>query len=143
VRTVNLIAAVLLMALAGGVVYVARSFPASQGTLGPAFFPNLMAGVLAAFSAAMLIQALLGGAREPAPTRPGRPLLLVLVCMGLYVFLLPVLGFLVTTPAFLAATGLVLADSIRRWWKAVTVTAILTTGALYILFVHLLNVPLP
>lgn len=141
-RKVNIIAAVLLLALSGFVLATTRSFPQGQGTLGPAFFPNLVAGLLIAFSLALLWQ-VFRGADQEAPAAPRRQTLWVMVAVIAYVVLLPILGFLVATPALLVITGLLLAESAQRWWKPVLASSVVTTAVLYLLFVQVLHVPLP
>jgi hypothetical protein len=59
------------------------------------------------------------------------------------VALLPHAGFVFATPVFLCASGFVQGEEIRKWWKAVVVSSVATTAALYYVFVVLLNVPLP
>lgn len=142
-RKINIISALVLLAIAGYVVYVANGLPAEHGTLGPGFFPKLVAGLLAAFAMAILFLAVTSKKQQAAPPAPQRSLVALFVSMGLYIILLPILGFLVMTPVFLVVGGLLLADDIKQWWKKVCISAVVCTGGLYYLFGVLLNVPLP
>ncbi len=139
----NWIASVVLLLMAGYVFWATASYPAQALTLGPAFFPRLIAGVLAALAAAIMFTTSLGRRERQPLAAPRAPLVWVVVALGLYVALLPRVGFLVSTPAFLMVAGLLLAEDARRWWKAVLISAALTTGAVYYLFGVLLDVPLP
>jgi hypothetical protein len=118
-------------------------FPLETSTLGPDFFPKLVGGCLAAFSIGILVLAVKGGGDESPPTAPSRNFLIMIVLLGGYLVFLPLIGFLFATPAYLAATGLLLAEDVTRWWKKVCFSSIVTTGALYYLFGTMLNVPLP
>jgi len=140
---VNIISAFVLLFIAGYVMWVTRSYPPQKMTLGPAFFPKLVSGFLAAFSLGILLMAFLKGGKEENPSTPRRALIMALVCLGIYIFALPWIGFLFSTPPFLIASGFFLADDPRKCWKAMAISAVPITGGLYCLFVVLLKVPLP
>lgn len=143
-RKVNIFTAILLLALAGYVYWEASGFPAATDTLGPEFFPKLVAGFLAAFAIGILLFACFEKKTdEDAVDLPTQPLVLIMAAMVAYIVLLPHVGFLATTPVFLTVAGFLIADSIRLWWKRVVISSAITTGALYYLFATLLNVPLP
>lgn len=142
-RKVDIVTSVLLLALAGYVYQEAARFPAAADTLGPEFFPKLVAGLLAAFAAGILFFAVTAKSNEAAPDLPTQPLIIIMAALVLYIAALPHAGFLVTTPVFLTIAGFVIADSIQFWWKKVAISSAITTGALYYLFATLLNVPLP
>lgn len=142
-RMANWIAALVLMLTSGCVMWVTGSYPAQEMTLGPAFFPRLVSGILAALAVG-IFSATAVGRRQGEPLKPPRAALIkTLGCLGLYVALLPHLGFVFVTPAFLCASGLVQGEEVRNWWKAVVVSSLATTAALYYVFVVLLGVPLP
>lgn len=142
-RKIDILSAVVLLLLSGYVVVTAVGFPVETRTLGPDFFPKLVGGCLAAFSLAILLLAFFRPGKEEAPAAPSRNLMIIMALLGGYIILLPIIGFLVATPAYLAATGLLLADNMAAWWKKVCISATVTTGALYYLFSTMLNVPLP
>jgi len=54
--------------------------------------------------------------------------------------LLPITGYVVATPPFIA--GIMLVFNEKRWYKIVA-TSIITTSLLYILFRIIFRVPLP
>ena len=142
-RIANWTAALVLLLISGYVMWVTRSYPAQEMTLGPAFFPRLVGGVLAALAAGILATTAFSGRQEGSLRAPRASLVKTLACLGFYVALLPHLGFVFVTPAFLCVSGLVQGEGVRRWWKAVVVSSVATTAALYYVFVVLLNVPLP
>lgn len=143
-RRVNFIASIILLLLAGYAINEARQMPPDPTKLGAGFFPELVGGLLAAFAAGMLYYAIKGdGSGQEAPARPQKPLIICLVCLLVYVGLMPLVGFLASTPVFLVVTGLAMADSARQWWKKLCLSSVITTGAIYYLFAVLLNVPLP
>ena len=143
-RRINVISSIVLLLLAGYTIYEARKLPADITEVGAGFFPELAGGLLAAFAAGMLFFAIRGEGRDQeAPPRPNRQLIISFAGLLVYVILLPIAGFIATTPVFLVVNGLAMADSARAWWKKLCVSATITTAALYYLFAVLLNVPLP
>jgi hypothetical protein len=142
-RKIDMVVAVVLLAIAGYVIWVTESYPAQSETLGPAFFPRLVSGLLSAFALGALISAVFAREKVERPAAPQRPLILILICLGAYIVALPRLGFLFSTPPFLIAAGLFLCGDVRRWWKPMAAVAALSTAALYVLFVVLLKTPLP
>ena len=142
-RIIDIVSALVLSAIAAYVIWTANRFPAAADTLGPEFFPKLVAGLLLAFAAAIAVKAVVRKEAQSAPEAPGAGIGLVVGAMIIYVIVLPLAGFLATTPAFLTAAGLLLAGDIRQWWKKICISAAISTGALYYLFSVLLNVPLP
>lgn len=142
-RIANWTAALVLLLISGYVMWVTGSYPAQTMTLGPAFFPRLVSGVLAAIAVGILATTVVSRRQTESLAPPRATLVTTLVCLGLYVALLPQCGFLAATPAFLCASGLLQGEDVRRWWKAVVVSSVATTAALYYVFVVLLSVPLP
>jgi hypothetical protein len=142
-RVADRTAAVVLLLISGYVMWVTGSYPAQEMTLGPAFFPRLVSGILAALAVGIFAAAAVGR-RQEAPVKPPRASLhRTLACLGLYVALLPHAGFIFATPVFLCVSGFVQGEDLRKWWKAVVVSSVATTAALYYVFVVLLSVPLP
>lgn len=142
-RRLDILSSLILLALSAYVIVTAGSFPADARTLGPGFFPTLTAGLLAVFAGWQLLAALLQKQPQDNPGRPKNSLLLIMAITGVYIAILPHLGFLAATPLFLTACGLVISQDIKQGWKAVVLSSIATTGALYLVFSILLNVPLP
>lgn len=145
-RKNNYVICVLMLLLAGYVFVSAGTFPVEELTLGPAFFPELVAGLLVFFSLALLIQTVMDRSKSEAVEGPRSVFWVGVVAMAVYLFIMPKLGFLETTPVFLFVMGMYMAymsGEGKAWWKKLTVSSLVTTGALYYLFAQLLNVPLP
>jgi hypothetical protein len=134
----------VLLGLAGSVWWLSRELPSPPFVpLTPAFFPRLLAAILAGLSLLLLAR----GVRAPAAAAPARgplaPTLLVFVPLGVYIWLAPRLGFFVTTFLFVLAEGLLLGD--RRGASVVRAVAVaaLTTVACYVVFTRYLQVLFP
>jgi putative tricarboxylic transport membrane protein len=146
-KKADLITGVVLLILAGFVVWEATNMPPS-GSFGPgAGFLPLWVGIILAFLAVLLVaSALLRQPTDKDKTSPfpGRkaifPIAGVLGGLALYIILLEVLGFLVDT--FLYVSFLLAAVE-RQGWKRTLWVAILTTCSLYVIFKILLGVTLP
>jgi hypothetical protein len=115
-----------------------------RGVPGPGFLPFFSGLVLVAVSLAVLLPALLGApeeARTPAPA-PGsrRRVLLALGALSGYGIALEYLGYLLTTLLFMLSMGQLIQP---RRWGMVSLLAGLTAVCSYVLFVVLLEVPLP
>lgn len=137
------IASVLLCLLAVGIFVVSRSFAGSvTSTLGPAFFPRIIAvgiGVLA------LVQ--FGTALRNNETRTitmsaeaVRQVIIPTLSLIGYIFLLPILGFFLTTIVFLIS--FMYYSGVRDLRVSVPLTLIISV-VLQNVFVGFLQVPLP
>ena len=107
---------------------------------GPGFLPRWLSAILFVLSVAYLCVAFKGeDSAEPMPDRQEwKNILFILLCMILFVALLPLLGFIVTGTAFLYA---LLIGSYR--WQIALPTAVGTSVFLFVLFSVLLKVNLP
>ena len=145
-RKNNYVICVLMLLLAGYVFMSAGTFPIENLTLGSAFFPELVAGLLVCFSLALFIQTVMDRRESEVVEGPCSVFWVGIAAMAAYLFIMPKFGFLETTPVFLFGMGMYMAymsgDGFT-WWKKLTVSSLVTTGALYYLFAKLLNVPLP
>jgi hypothetical protein len=117
--------------------------------LGPGFYPRIVLGLTAVLAAALVAFDLLARrrGRPVARAMAGRNYRLVLavfVVFGLYVALLPYLGFRIATLAFVAGLQSTL-EPPRGWkgWLVVAVTAAATTVIAYLVFERYLLVLLP
>jgi hypothetical protein len=145
-RKNNYVICVLMLLLAGYVFRSAGKYPAEVLTLGPAFFPELVAGLLVFFALALMIQTVMDRSESEAVDGPRSVFWVGIAAMAAYLLIMPKLGFLETTPFFLFGMGMYMAHMSGdgfTWWKKLTVSSLVTTGALYYLFAQLLNVPLP
>jgi len=126
-------------------VYFQQSFRIIRGfasdRLGPAFFPRLLALTLAALALTLIVRAVSG---RSDPSRP--PAVRLGVFAGLvavlviYAFLLPRIGFVLTTPVLVA--GAIWLLGLRQWGYLVG-TAVGVTAVLYLVFARTLHVLLP
>lgn len=142
-RRADLLIGLGLMVVAA--VYFQQSFAITRGfasdRLGPAFFPRLLAVVLAILALVLVMRAL-SGRSDPTPPPAMRlgVFLGTLVLMVVYSLVLPRVGFLLATPLLLGAVIWLL--GLRRW-STMAATAIGVTGVLYIVFARMLKVLLP
>jgi putative tricarboxylic transport membrane protein len=113
--------------------------------IGPGFYPRIVLGLTAALAVALVIFDLFN--REKASAAGGENFGLVLVVfavVGLYVALLPFLGFRLATLLFVPALQVALEwPKDRRGWLTVAITAVVTTVVAYVLFERYLQVLLP
>jgi riboflavin transporter FmnP len=129
--------------------------PAVMVPIGPAFYPRVVLLILAALSLVLIAldmrdaarrrTAAASGAAEAAISRPNYLLVLAtFVEFGLYIALLPGLGFRIATFFFVLALQLTLEwpQSWKRWALAVIVAAA-TALACHLVFEHYLSVILP
>lgn len=157
----NIIIGIILLAASVFYYYSTMDFPPPTKTenLGPAFFPTLLATALAFLSLLLVIAGLFPrGARKNkgaaalegaerleedsfgADAISFKPLFAAVGLSFIYVGLLSVLGYLVSTPLFLIA--LIRLLGYEKWVNNVIASAGLT-AALYLLFVVALGVHLP
>jgi putative tricarboxylic transport membrane protein len=139
-----------LACLAGSLVLLWTSREIPQPALvpiGPAFYPRIVLGVTAALSAAVVAADL--WRRQPAsplpPTRVSyRLVLLTFVVFALYVFVLPLLGYRVSTLLFVAGLQATLDPPRRaRDWAVLGTVAVVSMLLTYYVFERYLNVLLP
>ncbi|HKH32918.1 MAG TPA: tripartite tricarboxylate transporter TctB family protein [Beijerinckiaceae bacterium] len=115
--------------------------------VGPGFYPRIVLGFLALASAALVAQDLLKG-RARAPAAAARRnyglVLLLFGIVGAYVALLPLIGFRIATPLFVAAAQAAL-DRPRgpRQWALLAAVAIGTAAVTHLVFEKHLLVLLP
>ena len=112
--------------------------------IGPAFYPRILLTITALLSAALVVSDLVRrrGAARRAPVRYSL-VLVTFAIFGVYVTLLPPLGYRVAT--FLFVGGLQAAlerPRGARWWRVLAV-ALVTTVATYYAFEGYLSVLLP
>ncbi len=117
--------------------------------VGPAFYPQIVLGITALMALALVVAdvVLHRRGREAAP-RAERPryglVVLAFAVFGAYVVALPFVGFRIATFAFVAAMQAALdpPKDARRWLR-VGVVALVTAGAVYVVFERYLHVLLP
>jgi hypothetical protein len=113
--------------------------------IGPGFYPRIVLGISAALAAALVVFDLVSEKRTgPAAGANYRLVVLVFVVFGLYVGLMPGLGFRISTFLFVAALqSLLETPKGAKGWAVVLATALITTLVTHTLFERYLSVLLP
>ena len=140
-----------LACLAGSLVLLWSSREIPQPPLvpiGPGFYPRIVLGVTAALSAAVVATDLWRRppvSPPPAPTRVRyRLVVLTFVVFTLYVFVLPLLGYRVSTLLFVAGLQATLDPPHRaRDWAVLGTVAVVSMLLTYYVFERYLSVLLP
>jgi putative tricarboxylic transport membrane protein len=112
--------------------------------IGPGFYPRIVLG-LSAVLAVLLVIFDLRAAKVSDTSKANYALvLLVFVVFGIYIGLMPWIGFRVSTFLFMAALqSLLEPPKGTKGWLVVLATALITTAATYVLFERYLTVLLP
>lgn len=144
-RSRNIIAALVLLALAAGYGVLTSQLPTRSlpDTPGPPFFPWINTVVLLALSAGLLIQGLVGIGGNAVAEGPGTGRGRAVWALGafiVYLAILPGLGFVVATVPFFGALMALFGE--RRPLR-LALGAVGTTVALYLVFRHGFGVFLP
>jgi putative tricarboxylic transport membrane protein len=162
VRKANIIIGLILLGVSGFYYFSTKGLPPPTKTenLGAAFFPTLLASLLAILALLLIVNSLsfrrasdqeeeksavAGGERleEDSFSAEGisyKFLFGTAVLCVLYAILLPVIGYLISTPLFLISLIRLLRKG--KWVLNVTIS-ILLTASLYLLFARALSVSLP
>jgi hypothetical protein len=143
-RRTDLIAAPLLLVLAGVVIWETLDYPASlvPGSPGPALVPRVLAGLLAGI--ALVIGARAWRTRESRAvdgseiswSRVG----LTVMFLGLFLWVLTFGDFFIVLPLFLGALMVVMGE---RSWKTVVVVPLFFDLFVYLVFYQVFGVRLP
>ena len=116
--------------------------------VGPGFYPRIVLGITAILSAILVVTDVIGHAHRPvkaagAPTNY-RLVLITFAIIGVYVALLPSLGFRIATFAFVSVLQVALEPPRNRTsWLRVVIVALVTTLITYLVFERYLSVLLP
>ena len=116
--------------------------------VGPGFYPRIVLGITAVLSAVLVVTDFAGRAARPAGPAGApdnyRLVLVTFAIVGVYVALLPHLGFRIATCTFVAILQAVLEPPrSRSGWLRVLIVALVTTLATYLIFERYLSVLLP
>ena len=116
--------------------------------VGPGFYPRIVLGITAALSAMLIVTDFT--ARVSRPEKPAgapanyRLVLISFAIIGVYVALLPYLGFRIATFAFVSILQIALEPPRNRnSWLRVVIVALVTTLVNYLVFERYLSVLLP
>ena len=149
----RLLSYVALLVLSGVLFAEAMGIPTSRfEVLGAGAFPMLVHGVLIA----LLLSAIAGSVRRlPASAygrfgaqvagwaRARRLVFVVFVCLGLYLGMMPVIGYPIATFVFLAVLQVTLAPKTMISFAIILVLAVIFSFGLNWLFAEVFNVFLP
>ena len=144
----EIIIGAFLMILSVAFYVLTYQFPQQTLAFSPRIFPRFVSICLFIISCVLLIQGITA-ARRSSREKKLTPIIdktfLIRLFLGIlvgyaYTRLLPLTGYVVATPPFIA--GIMLVFNEKRWLKIVA-TSIITTGLLYILFRIIFRVPLP
>jgi putative tricarboxylic transport membrane protein len=144
-RRANIIIAILLLGFVAFYAYLIAHLPARDlpNTLGAAFMPWVLAGMLALLSILLLVSSLMNKDDDSKVSLPSRDLIGIsglLVLIALYVNLMNYLGFVVVSIFFL---GILTWIAGSRKPAEIAIFSITTTIAVYLLFYKFFNVQLP
>jgi len=142
-KTVDIVAVVLLLPVCFWVYYESKTWPMLPDMGDPRWIPRGVATCLLVATGFLLIRALQGRSLTLESRLEGKDrnrVLWVAALTGAYVIFVERLGFIATTAPYLFGFGLALGE--RRWlW--LTLFAVIMPVAIYLLFSATLNVPLP
>jgi putative tricarboxylic transport membrane protein len=139
---------IVIIALAGAVLWQVRSFPPMPGQdVGPSLFPALISVGFIGCGLAMIWSGLRRRRTEPfielsdwmRSPRLFANLLIVIACVAFYIAFAEQLGFLIAVPLVLTVLLFTLGT---RWWLAPLI-AIAVTAFIHYIFYSFLKVPLP
>ena len=144
----EIIIGAFLMILSFAFYALTYQFPEQTLAFSPKIFPRFVGVCLFIISSVLVIQGITAvrrGSQEEKPKPAIDKAFLIRLFLGIligyaYTRLLPITGYVVATPPFIA--GIMLVFNEKRWLKIV-VTSIITTSLLYILFRIIFRVPLP
>ena len=148
----EIIIGAFLMILSVAFYVLTYQFPQQTLAFSPRIFPRFVSVCLFLISCVLLIQGITAARRSsrektlpPITDKALRKAFLMRLFVGIligyaYTRLLPITGYVVATPPFIA--GIMLVFNEKRWLKIVA-TSIITTSLLYILFRIIFRVPLP
>ncbi|UCE50925.1 MAG: tripartite tricarboxylate transporter TctB family protein [Desulfobacterales bacterium] len=142
-KTVDIVAGVLLLPVCIWVFYESQTWPMLPDMGDPRWIPRGVATCLLLATGLLLTRAFQGRSLKldsRLESKDRNRVFWVTVLTGAYVIFVERLGFIATTVPYLFSFGLALGE--RRWlW--LTLFAVIMPVAIYLLFAATLNVPLP
>lgn len=144
----DILLSIIFMMISMTIYILTYQFPQQTVAPSPKVFPQFVSICLFILSVALLIQGIAGVKKNPEQRKVKLTLnkifiirlLLMIILSFFYTRILPLAGYIVTTPLFLA--GAMLLFNEKRWFRVMAVS-IVTTALLYILFRIVFRVPLP
>lgn len=151
--------ALFMLAITGILLAETRNItpPTSWQPYGSALFPQILLGIIAVLSLLLLVRTFLVSSTSVLKGEPERPrrspaawlkhnsiVLSLFGLFGLYALLLPLLGYLLATLAFLVTSlALLLGIDTRRKWIINLAVSCTIAPLVYVIFRFVLNVWLP
>ncbi|MDW0116126.1 tripartite tricarboxylate transporter TctB family protein [Sporosarcina thermotolerans] len=125
--------------------------------VGPAFMPQIIAGLIALMAIAIIIQGIRSVKAErekessadavvekdPKDEVTYRPVILSFILMAVYVVVLPFVGFLITTAVYMFTQMMILSDKPERRWLLFAVVSVVSSATIYYVFRNVFYVMLP
>jgi len=144
-RTKNIAAALVLIALGIGYGYLTAGLPKRSlpNTPDPSFFPWIITGCLLLLAGLLLVQGLAAPRKGPEDAVNAPPLrapAVFLVVFALYVAVLPHAGFLAASVPFFAVLMALYGE---RRWRVIAAASLTVPVILVLVFRHVFHVPLP
>lgn len=143
----DLISGIVMLLISIYVYVSALSFPKAEYQLaGPAFYPQLMAILLALISVTLIYRSVrrLKNKEECRKVKVDNPAIVIAVMAVtlLYILVLKTLGFLITTFLYLTALVFIMQPEKKKIVTNLLVSSIMT-GAVYVIFAKLFSASLP
>ncbi|MCM3761825.1 tripartite tricarboxylate transporter TctB family protein [Halalkalibacter oceani] len=162
----NLVISIIGIAFSAFFLYQSTILPIPQRNIiiGPEFWPIILTVAMLIVSVSLLIKTLLSAKKEPAAESsveetallneevakeveidepeiayPNR-MWMIILAVALYIALVGLVGFIITTVVFLFAASWILG---LKKWISLTLTSVLSTAGLVLIFTFFLTLPLP
>ncbi len=144
----EILLSIIFMIISMTIYILTYQFPQQTVALSPAVFPRFVSACLFILSVTLLIQGIAGVKKDSEQKKVQSTiykvfilkLLLMILLAFFYTRILPIAGYAVATPPFVA--GAMLLFNEKRWIWIIAVS-IITTALLYILFRIVFKIPLP
>jgi len=144
----EIILSIFFMIISMTVYLLTYQFPKQTVALSPKVFPQFVSACLFILALVLLIQGITGIKKESEQKKVKLALnnifllkiLTMIILAFFYLRILPLAGYIIATPLFLAGSMLLFNE--KRWFLIVPVS-IVATALLYILFRIVFKIPLP
>jgi|SRR5665648_103945 len=144
----EILLSIFFMIISMTVYVLTYQFPKQTVALSPKVFPQFVSGCLFILSLVLLIQGVTGVKKESEQKKMKLALnnifllkmLTMIILAFFYIRVLPLTGYKIATPLFLAGSMLLFNE--KRWFMIVIVS-IVATALLYTLFRIVFKIPLP
>jgi len=144
----EILLSIFFMIISMTVYVLTYQFPKQTVALSPKVFPQFVSACLFILSLVLLIQGITGVKKESEQKKVKLALnnifllkmLTMIILAFFYIRVLPLTGYKIATPLFLASSMLLFNE--KRWFMIVIVS-IVATALLYILFRIVFKIPLP